>query len=330
MRPTAGSSSRAAEMSTRGVSHARSARLLALSVVVVGLAGCGAASTAATSTSGRARGHAGAAGAPSARPTPPPLVVTPVRESRASWRVVAQVHGQPAGWEAQRAGITLLRFDQRYVRLDLHAGGQEPEGTWRYGARIAPSEIHHVVAAFNGGFKFTTGDVGWMSGGRVAEPLVSGRGSIVTYVDGSTAVGAWHQGVPAPGRPVFSVLQNLSLLVDRGSPAANAEGCIQSCWGATVGGATVVARSALGEASNGNLIWAAGEQQTPLALARGLVAAGAARAVELDINPDWVAGYLYTHGGSGPKAVPVVPGQFGIAGQLLQPYARDFFAVVAR
>jgi hypothetical protein len=187
-----------------------------------------------------------------------------------------------------------------------------------------------VVAAFNGGFKFTTGDVGWMSGGQVAEPLVSGRGSIVTYVDGSTAIGAWHQGIPAPGRPIFSVLQNLSLLVDRGSPAANAEGCIQSCWGATVGGANVVARSALGEASNGDLIWAAGEQLTPLSLARSLAAAGVSRAVELDINPDWVAGYLYPHGGGGPKAVPVVPGQLGITGQLLQPYGRDFFAVVAR
>jgi hypothetical protein len=243
---------------------------------------------------------------------------------------VAQVHGQPAVWEAQHVGVTLLRFDQRYVRVHLHAGEQEPEGTWRYGSRIEPSEIHHVVAAFNGGFKFTTGDVGWMSGGRVAEPLVSGRGSIVTYADGSTAVGAWREGVPASGRPVFSVLQNLSLLVDRGSPAANAEGCIQSCWGATVGRVNVVARSALGEASNGNLIWAAGEHLTPLVLARALVAAGAERAVELDINPDWVAGYLYPHGGSGPKAVPVVPRQLGIAGQLLQPYGRDFFAVIAR
>ncbi|MHB8241897.1 MAG: hypothetical protein ACYDHN_07880 [Solirubrobacteraceae bacterium] len=317
-------------MSPPDVTSARSARLLALSVFVVVLAGCGATSTAATSTSGGARPRAGAATGTPARATPPPLVVNPLRESGASWRVVAQAHGQPAVWEAQRVGVTLLRFDQRYMRLDLHAGQQEPEGTWRYGSRIAPSEIHHVVAAFNGGFKFTTGDVGWMSDGRVAEPLMSGRGSIVTYVDGRTAIGAWHQGVPARGRPVFSVLQNLSLLVDRGSPAANAEGCIQSCWGATVGGANVVARSALGETSNGNLVWAAGERLTPLALARALVAAGAARAVELDINPDWVAGYLYTHGGSGPKAVPVVPGQFGIVGQLLQPYGRDFFAVVAR
>jgi hypothetical protein len=48
-----------------------------------------------------------------------------------------------------------------------------------------------------------------------------------------------------------------------------------------------------------------------------------------DINPDWVAGYLYVHHQSGPSAVPVVPGQIGIAGKLLEPYSRDFLAVIA-
>jgi hypothetical protein len=54
------------------------------------------------------------------------------------------------------------------------------------------------------------------------------------------------------------------------------------------------------------------------------------RAVELDINPDWVAGYLYVHGGSEPRAEPVVPGQLGISGRLLTPYTRDFFTLLAR
>jgi hypothetical protein len=69
---------------------------------------------------------------------------------------------------------------------------------------------------------------------------------------------------------------------------------------------------------------------TPAALARGLIGAGARQAVELDINPDWVAGYLYVHGRGGPVGSPVVPGQLGIAGRFLEPYSRDFFTVVAR
>jgi hypothetical protein len=48
----------------------------------------------------------------------------------------------------------------------------------------------------------------------------------------------------------------------------------------------------------------------------------------LDINPEWVAGYLYVHR-RGPIAVPVVPGQVGIPGRLLAPYGRDFFTVLA-
>jgi hypothetical protein len=67
---------------------------------------------------------------------------------------------------------------------------------------------------------------------------------------------------------------------------------------------------------------------SPADLARGMVGAGVQRAVELDINPAWVAGYLYVHHAGGPTAVPVLPGQNGIAGQLLAPDSRDFFTVI--
>jgi hypothetical protein len=54
--------------------------------------------------------------------------------------------------------------------------------------------------------------------------------------------------------------------------------------------------------------------------------------MELDINPRWVAGYVYTHArGHGiPGPIPLVPGQTGIPGQFLAPYFRDFFTVVTR
>lgn len=305
--------------------------LAALGASACGSQGAAAAAHRGSSLSGSSvAGGATTAAAKPAPPPPPALEVTPAASPGSSWRVVARVKGSPAAWEAQRGGVTLLRFDQSLARLDLHAGEGEPAGTWRYGAQIELSEIHHVIAAFNGGFKFTTGAVGWMAEGRIAEPLVAGRGSIVTYRDGTTAVGAWDRGVPASGRPVRSVLQNLSLLVEGGRPAANVEGCIQSCWGETVGGVDVVARSGLGVTADGQLVWAAGEHLTPLALADGLLSAGAQRAVQLDINPDWVAAYLYRHGSAGPEWSQVVPGQLGIAGKFLQPYHRDFFAVVAR
>ena len=91
------------------------------------------------------------------------------------------------------------------------------------------------------------------------------------------------------------------------------------------------ARAALGIASNGNLIWAAGEHMTVAALADALMTAHVVRAVELDINPEWVAGYLYAHHGRRRLVpLPVVTGQFGIPGEFLAPWSRDFFSVDVR
>ncbi len=70
-----------------------------------------------------------------------------------------------------------------------------------------------------------------------------------------------------------------------------------------------------------------------MAPARPLIASkGVVRAMELDINPRWVAGYLYTHSRRDAAAIPipVVPGQTGIPGQFLAPYFRDFLTVIAR
>jgi hypothetical protein len=124
-------------------------------------------------------------------------------------------------------------------------------------------------------------------------------------------------------------LQNQQLLVDRGVAAASVSNCLIACWGETIGSRTFVARSGLGINASGQLVWAAGEQLSPAGLAAALIGAGAVRAIELDINPDWVAGYLYVHHTGGPSPVPVVPGQLGIAGKLLEPYSRDFLAIVA-
>jgi hypothetical protein len=185
-----------------------------------------------------------------------------------------------------------------------------------------------VVAAFNGGFKLTYSNVGFVSGGHVAVALKPGLASIVTYTDGTSNIAGWLNGVPTKRKKVFSVLQNQQLLIDRGVASPTVASCL-ICWGATIQSLTSVARSGIGITQSGQLVWAAAEHLTPAELAAALVAAGAVRAIELDINPHWVAGYLYPHHASGPVPVPIVPGQEGILGQLLTPYSRDFLAVVA-
>jgi hypothetical protein len=262
--------------------------------------------------------------------TAPRLLITMPRRATTGWTVVARVRGQPAAWLAQRSRVTLMRFDQRLVHLTLHAGSSDGGVTgWTYGDRISPREIHLLLAAVNGGFKLTYRNVGFTSGHHVAVALKAGLASIVSYTNGRTDIGAWRTGVPSAGKRVFSVLQNQRLLVDRGVAPASASDCILTCWGETIGSHTAVARSGLGITASGQLVWAAGEQLLPADLAAALIAAGAVRALELDINPAWVAGYLYLHHRGGPSPVPVVPGQVGIAGKLLEPDSRDFLAFVA-
>jgi hypothetical protein len=307
----------------------RSARMIAL-LLVAGVGGCGIQSNAALKTDGRQVpvGRASTVAVPGRVSSA--LVVTRPGKPGPMWKSVASIGGQPAAWIAQRSGVTLLRFDQRLAHLTLHAGLGEPRGRgWRYGDRIGPSETHRVLAAFNGGFKLGYGSVGFMAYGRVGVPLGVGLGSIVTYRNGTTDIGAWHQGVPARGLAVASVLQNLHLLIDRGVVAPTVKSCIVVCWGKTFGGRFEAARTALGITGAGQLVWAAGESLTPATIAHALVDAGVLRAVELDLNPGWVAGYLYIHHRGGPTPVPVVPGQRGIPGRLLTPYIRDFFTISA-
>lgn len=273
---------------------------------------------------------------PKPKPAPPPyprlLDSALSTQSTTGFVPVATWQGQTAvSIDRLPSGVALLSFNQRLVQVNLHSGTSDAGASgWRFGPQISDSEVPHMVAAFNGGFKFAVGAGGFMSYGRVAVGLRDGLASVVTYANGTTDVGAWGSEVPARGGQVVSVRQNLTPLIDGGSAASSLD-CL-TCWGATLGGVVDPARSALGVTADGRLIWAGGEHLTVSALADALLGARVVRAVELDINPFWVAGYLYGHrGGKGPLApVPVVPGQSGIAGEYLAPWSRDFFTVVTR
>ena len=321
----------------------RLAPLALCAAAIGGVAGCGVGSSTTATKVEHSRpvvrpttthGHTVPVG--SRRPVVPtpayPRLLPAVAGSTTSGFVPAvTVQGETAVLIDRHANVTLLAFNQRLVRLRLHSGTVDAGSTgWRFGPVIAGTERRALVAAVNGGFKLDVGAGGFQSFGRVGAPLSDGLGSIVTYSDGSTDIGSWHLGVPAPGRPVVSVRQNLHLLIDRGRPAPNLE-CLL-CWGATLHGVSAPARSALGITAEGDLIWAGGENLTVQELANALLGAKVVRAVELDINPEWVAAYLYGHrGGNRPLApVAIVSGQPGVPGQFLTPYSRDFFTIVAR
>ena len=300
-----------------------------LVIVAVALAGCGG--SVATHTVSDRAGAIHPAGARHQGETVPVLLGAASRSGPTGFVPAVVWRGQTAAWIARSgAGVALMSFNQRLVGLALHSGTVDAGSSgWRFGPSVGGHERARLIAAFNGGFKLDTGSGGFMAGRRVAVPLRAGLASIVTYADGYTDIGAWHRQLPAAGRPVASVRQNLTLLIDHGAAAGTAD-CV-SCWGATLGGVPNPARSALGITARGNLIWAGGEHLTVSQLVDTLLAARVLRAVELDINPEWVAGYFYRHRhGSTVSRVQVVPGQTGIPGSFLTPYSRDFFTVVAR
>jgi hypothetical protein len=312
---------------------------IAAGVTALALTGCGGGGSSATAPAVPVHSQTATATTttPKPKPKPPPpafpqLLAAATGHGPTGFVPAVSWRGSTAAWVARTSsGLALMSFDQRRVELRLHAGTDDPGGGgWREGPSIGGVERARLVAAFNGGFRLSTGSGGYESYGHVSTPLQSGLGSIVTYSDGTTDIGTWHHEVPAPGHTAVSVRQNLSPMIDNGKPASNLD-CLE-CWGATLGGVADPARAALGVTADRRLIWAAGENVTVSGLANALLGARVVRAVELDINPEWVAGYLYGHrGGHGPLApVPVLSSQQGIPGQFLEPWSRDFFTIVAR
>jgi hypothetical protein len=225
--------------------------------------------------------------------------------------------------------MTVARFTGA-VKFVLHCGSSDPGGACQGlpgGPRITPASRPGLLSAFNGGFLLSTGTGGYEQAGRVISPLQRGRASLVIYRSGAASIGAWGHRVPKPGLRIYSVRQNLSLLVSNGHPTAAALGA-WTYWGATLGGGELVARSALGENAKGQLIYVAGMSASPADLAAALVRFGARSGMELDINPEWVQ-LAYAKKPGRPLHAGIT-GQARPADQYLIGWTRDFIAVMAR
>jgi hypothetical protein len=97
-------------------------------------------------------------------------------------------------------------------------------------------------------------------------------------------------------------------------------------WGATLGGVPAVWRTGIGIDRAGRLLYVAAPNLTAAGLASILVRAGAVRAIELDINPEWPTFDVYAHD-HGLQPRMFVPNPQQSPGRYLTPDRRDFFAV---
>ena len=241
----------------------------------------------------------------------PPVLVTTFRSEVAYPRIVAYV-----AW-----------FDHTRASLAWYPGRYEPPSAPVRGPMSIPyGERWRLLATFNGGFIYADGNNGSSIGGRQYEPLKDGLATMIAYRDGRVDVRTWHGG-PVAGPRIAFARQSLPLIVDHGrlSPALNDS----SQWGFTLGNAVRVWRTGAGIDRHGNLIYAAADYQTVETLARILKRAGAVRAMQLDINPEWPTLITYMHA-SGLRPVRVVPNYQQPPTRYLVPDDRDFFAVYMR
>jgi predicted DNA-binding transcriptional regulator AlpA len=241
----------------------------------------------------------------------PPVLVTTFRTERDYPRIVAYL-----AW-----------FDHTRTALALYPGRYEPPNAPVRGPMSVPYDQRwRLLATFNSGFTYIDGHNGSSVDGRTYEPLQDGLATLVGYRDGRIDIETWHGGPNASSRVAFA-RQSLPLIIQHGrlSPALNDS----SQWGYTLGNAVRVWRTGVGIDRRGNLIYAAADDQTVITLARILQRAGAVRAMQFDINPEWPSLITYSHQG-GLQPVKVVPNPMQPPTRYLVPDDRDFFAVYRR
>ena len=241
----------------------------------------------------------------------PPVLVTTFRTEVDYPRIVAYV-----AW-----------FDHTRTALAYYPGRYEPPSAPDRGPMEVPfAQRWRLLATFNSGFIYRDGDNGSSIGGVQYEPLKDGLATMLAYRDGRVDIRTWSGG-PVAGRQIAFARQSLPLIVDHGRLNPNLNDSSQ--WGYTLGNAVRVWRTGAGIDRRGNLIYAAADYQTVTTLAQILQRAGAVRAMQLDINPEWPTLITYTHR-DGLQPTKVVPNYQQPATRYLVPDDRDFFAVYRR
>lgn len=212
--------------------------------------------------------------------------------------------------------------------------------TWLYPGRLEPAvplgsrgpmEIptemrSKLVASFNSGFKLTDSGGGFATGGHTYAPLKDGVATVLRYRNGTVDIQAWTYGPKVPSNVIYA-RQNLPLVVNGGRPNRNLSDGPE--WGATLGNAVRVWRSALGVDRQGNLIYGVADYQTVGSLAKLMIRAGAVRAMEMDINAYWPSFITYRRAGA-IGAANILPAMSRSAQRYLTPDDRDFFGVFLR
>jgi Phosphodiester glycosidase len=230
------------------------------------------------------------------------------------------------------AVVAVVAIDLTHTRLHYVLGSVEPfspDSPPRSGA-IPPGDLlpGRLLATFNGGFKATHGHFGAMADGVTALPPRDGLGTLAIYQDGTVRLGEWGTEI-TPSPDISAWRQNGPLVIHNGQINPQIYNDSPKDWGYTVTDVSPTLRSGIALSADGKtLYYLVGPRLTMEALAKSMLAAGAANGMQLDINNYWVL-FVAIHAQNDKLAPePLLPDQMKeFLDRYLHPYTRDYFYV---
>lgn len=267
-------------------------------------------------------------------------VVTPALPGEGTFHVEVVAHGLPvlqAAYlrpDSSRSSYVegVVWIDHRASAWQLHPGYEDPGALSRWDQPdLIPSAARaNLLATFNGGFKTNESRGGFYENGHTAGALLPGAASLVIYRDGHMELGSWGTEVSMTPQ-VAAVRQNLQLMIDGGRIASDLQSNVRSNWGLTLGGGYAVWRSGVGVTAQGDTVVVMGPALTAQSLANLLLDAGSVRAMEMDINPEWMSFMWYTPSGDPTRPTPHKLVDFARpADRYFSATSRDFFSLSLR
>ena len=269
-----------------------------------------------------------------------PSLVNPALPGEGDLKTVFRVRGKAAiqvgylrpdpSHTSYLSGIAIMQSS--LLRFVQYPGFSEPGHLAALGSkdRLEGPTLAGLAATFNSAFKVRDSLGGYYQNNLLIKPLVDEKATLAIYSDGHFDIGSWGREVKM-NSTLVSARQNLSLLIDNGVVTPNLNESPLKNWGFTVKNKYFVWRSGVGIDVAGNLIYVAGNSLSVQSLANLLKNAGAIRAMELDINQDWISYMWYPTTKAGVREFPkkLVPFTRP-ATRYFSPSSRDFFAVYAR
>lgn len=225
---------------------------------------------------------------------------------------------------------SLMWIDTSKTKAMFIPGFEEPAGGPSPTGGQLPTKFHKsVVASTNGGFRLGDSLGGYYFDGTTVKPLVKGKASAVFYRDGTMRIGAWDRDF-AMNDDIVAVRQNLDLIVDNGKSKVSSE-TDNIVWGATTDKESLTWRAAIGERLDGSLVYVVGPYMSAKGLGDTLVRAGVERAMVVDMNKYWAAGFYYRPDANGrPQCNKLHPEIPDTCDRFLKPFKRDTFHFLAR